>query len=271
MGLPGSSTPSIVRVTDGAMQSNGPIRTDLYTIIEVISLQEAARLLDHFPTDLLVSDVRCEDEFQQVQALRRRFPSMSVVLISRKADTPPDAAFLDACEALYGHGKINDGLLSGWRPNRKRPGQIAPKQETDGHSRVAEIIGPALSPEIGRAIAFLHVHFRGTEVSLDKAATQACMSRFHFSRTFRRETGMRYIDYLTGLRLDLGRRLLVETGLSVTTICFEIGYNDLTHFERMFKKQFGLTPSEYRRRERQAADQVRRQSEFSVPVTTTSA
>jgi RNA polymerase sigma factor (sigma-70 family) len=68
------------------------------------------------------------------------------------------------------------------------------------------------------------------------------MSRYHFSRTFKRETGTRFIDFLTTVRLAEACSLLARTNQSITTISFAVGYRDLSHFERTFKKEFGHPP-----------------------------
>ncbi|CAM3797096.1 helix-turn-helix transcriptional regulator [Nocardiopsis rhodophaea] len=100
------------------------------------------------------------------------------------------------------------------------------------------------------AIGFIRENFTDPELSLDAAARAACMSRFHFSRTFKARTGCRYIDFVTRLRLARARRLLAETNDSVSAVCHASGFNDLSHFERTFKRRFAVSPSAYRARHR---------------------
>lgn len=127
-----------------------------------------------------------------------------------------------------------------------RPAAVGP---TDGRGRE---LGPATTPDspggdqIARAIAFMREHFSDAALSLDLVAAAAYMSRFYFSRRFRELTGRRFIDYLTMLRMSEARSLLVETDHSVTSICNAVGYRDLSHFERTFKRWFDVPPSEYR-------------------------
>ena len=68
-----------------------------------------------------------------------------------------------------------------------------------------------------------------------------------FSTVFAQETGQTFTEYLTSLRIARARELLRTTDLRSSQIAFEVGYNDAHYFSYLFKKNTGLTPSEYRR------------------------
>jgi AraC-like DNA-binding protein len=125
-----------------------------------------------------------------------------------------------------------------------------------------------LSEPITRAVAYIRENFADSELTLDTVANQARISRYHFSRTFKAQTGRRFIDYLTMLRLNRARSLLAQTDRSITTICHAVGYRDLSHFERTFKSWFGMPPSEFRRRqlERPVPADDRAGSRLRAPV-----
>ena len=85
------------------------------------------------------------------------------------------------------------------------------------------------------------------EFSLARLAEQAGMSEFHFNRLFKRATGVPPSQYHIKLRMDAARRLLRETKKSVITIAIEVGYSNPSHFARFFRKEAGLSPTDYRR------------------------
>lgn len=85
------------------------------------------------------------------------------------------------------------------------------------------------------------------EFSLTRVAEQSGMSVFHFTRLFKRATGVPPSQYQIKLRMDAARRLLRETKRSVIAIGNEVGYSNPSHFARLFRKETGLTPSEYRK------------------------
>ncbi|MEW6741086.1 MAG: helix-turn-helix domain-containing protein [Nitrospirota bacterium] len=85
-----------------------------------------------------------------------------------------------------------------------------------------------------------------TKLSLGEVAKEACMSKYHFSRTFKKVMGISYKDHLNKLRIERAKNLLKNSSLTITDIAFSVGYVDITHFERIFKKITGHTPSHYR-------------------------
>jgi AraC-like DNA-binding protein/NAD(P)H-dependent FMN reductase len=104
----------------------------------------------------------------------------------------------------------------------------------------------ALDGRIARALGFIEENYGRGDLSLDVVAREACLSRYHFSRLFKEQTGTRFIDFLTSLRLIRAEQLLTTTDDTVTSICFHVGYNELGHFNRSFKRHFGVSPTRYR-------------------------
>ena len=72
------------------------------------------------------------------------------------------------------------------------------------------------------------------------------MSNSRFSTVFSQETGVSFTSYLTGLRISKAKELLRATDMRSSQICFAVGYNDRHYFSYIFKKNVGMTPSEYR-------------------------
>jgi AraC family transcriptional regulator len=83
-------------------------------------------------------------------------------------------------------------------------------------------------------------------LSLEEMAEIACLSPFHFNRVFRSITDIPPGEFLASLRLEAAKRLLLTTTLSVTDICFELGYTSLGTFTTRFKQLIGLSPLQLR-------------------------
>jgi AraC family transcriptional regulator len=83
--------------------------------------------------------------------------------------------------------------------------------------------------------------------SLIRLGREAGMSEFHFSRAFKRTTGLTPSQYFIDLRLEKARRLLRETNRSAIEIGLEVGYTSPSHFARIFHREIGTSPSDYRR------------------------
>ena len=74
------------------------------------------------------------------------------------------------------------------------------------------------------------------------------MSESHFSRVFRRATGHTLTDFVNRLRVNRACQLLMDTQLFVTSICYDVGFNNVANFNRRFLEIKGMTPTEFRRR-----------------------
>jgi AraC-like DNA-binding protein len=88
-----------------------------------------------------------------------------------------------------------------------------------------------------------HYHER---VSAGAAAKACGHSRFDFSRRFRAAFGMTFRDYLLRVRIAEARRLLTAGSISITGVAYSVGFNDGSHFARMFRRVTGVLPSSYR-------------------------
>ena len=100
---------------------------------------------------------------------------------------------------------------------------------------------------VSKARAYLSRHFSNPNLMLQDVAGEVHMSQSHFSTIFAQETGITFTQYLTGLRIGKARELLEATDIRSSQIAQEVGYNDAHYFSYLFKKNTGLTPSEYRK------------------------
>ena len=86
----------------------------------------------------------------------------------------------------------------------------------------------------------------GSEIRLATLADIAGMSPSAFSRFFKLHTGRNLSDYIIDMRLGYASRMLVDTSKSVSEICFSSGFNNLSNFNRIFKKKKNCSPTEFR-------------------------
>ena len=100
---------------------------------------------------------------------------------------------------------------------------------------------------VARARRFLSQRYSDPNLMLQDVAGEVGMSQSHFSTVFAQETGLTFTQYLTALRIGKAKELLSATAMRSSEIAFAVGYNDAHYFSYMFKKQTGMTPSEYRK------------------------
>jgi AraC-like DNA-binding protein len=100
-------------------------------------------------------------------------------------------------------------------------------------------------PIIKRAKEYIYEHHT-EELSLARAAKAVNMSTFYFCKMFKKVTDINFTDYLSRVRIEKAKNLLLNPNLRVSEIAFEVGFQSLTHFNRVFKKLLGQSPTEYR-------------------------
>lgn len=100
-------------------------------------------------------------------------------------------------------------------------------------------------PAIARAKAYIAEHLTD-DLSLGEVAKAVNMSRFYFCKTFRKFTGLNFTDYVARLRVERAKELLLNPNLRVSEIAYEVGFQSLTHFNRVFRRIVGKAPTLYR-------------------------
>jgi two-component system response regulator YesN len=87
---------------------------------------------------------------------------------------------------------------------------------------------------------------RRMDVSLEEVAAHVSLSGAYFSRLFKKETGILFVEYMKQKKLDEAKALLVQTNMKVYDISQRLGYKSVQYFATMFKEREGMTPSEFR-------------------------
>lgn len=102
------------------------------------------------------------------------------------------------------------------------------------------------SKVISEAKLYMSSHFTDPNLMLQDVAKAVNMSNSRFSTVFSQQNGQTFTEYLISLRLGKAKDMLRTTGVKSTQIARECGYNDSHYFSYIFKKNVGITPSEYR-------------------------
>ncbi len=87
----------------------------------------------------------------------------------------------------------------------------------------------------------------GTKIMLKDAAAEVNMSPMSFTRLIKQRTGKNFIMLLNEIRIGYATRMMIDSDKSISEICFSCGFNNISNFNRIFKKKQGITPSEFRR------------------------
>ena len=104
------------------------------------------------------------------------------------------------------------------------------------------------SSSVERAKAYIAERYN-KDISLDDVSREMDISPYYFSKLFKEETGENFIEYLTSIRINKAKQLISGTDMSMKEICTEVGYADPNYFSRIFKKNVGVTPTEYKEKQ----------------------
>ncbi|MFN7138597.1 MAG: helix-turn-helix domain-containing protein [Limisphaerales bacterium] len=100
-------------------------------------------------------------------------------------------------------------------------------------------------PMITRAKEFIEEN-QAEDISLGQVAKAVNTSTFYFCKMFKKATGLNFTDYVSRVRVEKAKNLLLNPNLRISEIAYEVGFQSLTHFNRVFKKVVGQSPTEYR-------------------------
>lgn len=122
-----------------------------------------------------------------------------------------------------------------------------------------EILGEVLRPETEKKMETsssktlfriknrIDASYSDPRLSIGELAAEACVTRNHLTKLFKRELGMSVLDYIHMRRLEHAERLLAETAMTVRETAFAVGFNDPNYFIRLFRKRTGRTPGARRK------------------------
>lgn len=106
------------------------------------------------------------------------------------------------------------------------------------------------NPSIEAVLDYIKDHI-DEPISIDTLTDIASMSKAAFFRTFKETLDISPIDYINRERVEIAKNRLVDISKSVTDICYELGYNHMTYFIRVFKKYEGITPKQFQIKQKQ--------------------
>ena len=101
------------------------------------------------------------------------------------------------------------------------------------------------SRRIEKAFEYMNQNF-DKSITLTEVAKLSSMSEVSFSRFFKQRTGNTFIDSLNEIRLGHASRMLIETTQNISEVAYDCGFNNISNFNRIFKKKKGCTPKEFR-------------------------
>ena len=199
--------------------------------------------------DILFTDIRMpgQNGLTMLAALRSEFPDMQVTVLTgyRDFSYAQEAIRLGVTRFLLKPSKmdeIRESLDAMTARLATRLPQAAEHEEAQD-----ERASGAGNFIVNQAVAYIRGHY-AEKISLQDVAERCYVSQWHLSKQLNRYAGKSFYDILNSVRIEAACNLLTDPSLKISEISERVGYADVAHFARTFKKLEGVSANEYRNR-----------------------
>ena len=207
--------------------------------------REGLALIRREQPDMVLTDIRMPnmDGLTMLAALHSEFPRMQMTVLTayRDFDYAQQALTLGVCRYLLKPSKM-DEIHEAVRFMAARLDALPPEEGAEEESAEG---GEAGSFIVNAALDYMRGHC-AEHISLADVADHVYVSQWHLSKLINRHTGQSFFDLIGGMRIDRAKVLLADPAMRVRAVAEEVGYNDVAHFSKSFKRIVGKTPGEYR-------------------------
>lgn len=232
--------------------------------------QEGMRLIEEKDPDILISDISMPglDGLSMIAAMKSEYERMQITILTgyRDFDYAQQAIRLgvtrfllkpskideieeaisamierlktleDESRAIAGTGRIADEADDINGKNRENSIQPHPEEDEDS---------PASSFIVKNALEYIEENYK-LKLKLADVAEKTYVSQWHLSKLLNKHTGQNFSEILNNIRIEKAKELLNDPSLRIGDVAEEVGFLDMAHFSRVFKKQVGISANEYR-------------------------
>ena len=211
--------------------------------------EEGLRLIRELNPDILMTDIRMPnmDGLSMIAALRSEFPRLQIAVLTafRDFEYARKALNLGVCRYLLKPSRM-DELYEAIRLMTQRLDALPPLPEgVEPDEDPAAAGSDAGNYIVRQAMEYMQAHC-AERLSLGDVAARVYVSPWHLSKLINRHAGQSFLDILGRMRIERAKGLLSDPSLRIHEIADAVGYGDVAHFSKSFKRFEGVTPGEYR-------------------------
>lgn len=206
--------------------------------------------------DILISDICMPglDGLKMIAALKSQFPDMQITILTgyREFEYAREAISLGVTRFLLKPSKMDELLEA---VNTMRDRLATSSYDAAEHQNIgkdSDLSGDSACPDseannfiVKNALAYMQAHYK-EKLLLSDVADEIYVSQWHLSKLLNKETGQNFSELLGKIRIEKAKELLKDPSLRICDIAEEVGFQDLPHFSRVFKKIEGVSANEYR-------------------------
>lgn len=216
--------------------------------------KEGMELIRSVRPDILISDINMPemDGLKMIAGLKSEFPDMQLIILTgyREFEYARQAIELGVSRFLLKPSKMNElyEAIEAVTTRLKQLDSVTGTQDTDsGEEKEQEELydNEANSFIVKNALEYIRENYQ-EKLRLSDVADQVYVSQWHLSKLLNKHTGKSFSEILNGARMDKSKELLKDPALRICDVAEMVGFQDLAHFSRVFKKMEGMSANEYR-------------------------
>ncbi|SHO51780.1 response regulator transcription factor [Anaerocolumna xylanovorans] len=210
---------------------------------------EGGRLIRELKPDILFSDISMPgvDGLTMVAALRSEFPNIKISILTgyRDFDYAQKAISLGVSRYLLKPSNLAEieeaivAMTEGMIPSENEDEPKREEAEEDCETKAAS------SFIVYNAVQYMEENYN-RKITLSEVAEKTYISQWHLSKLLNKNMGLNFSEILNNIRVKEAKRLLMNSSMRIGDIAWEVGFTDIAHFSKVFKKLTGLSANEYR-------------------------
>lgn len=207
--------------------------------------------------EVIITDIKMPvmDGIELTRRLQKEYPSIPVLILSNHEDyeNVRTAMKCGARDYLLKAG-LSPFQLKEYLLKLKEELQAEKEQTSSEKPESKEVLAKAETEEerllyqnknIQKVVDYINEHYQEKEVTLSFLANKFYIQKNYLCTIFKQEMNTNLTDYIVQLRMKKAKSLMRTTSLSITEIALRVSYTDLSYFNRLFRKETGLSPREY--------------------------
>ena len=217
--------------------------------------KQGLELIRKVRPDIVFSDISMPgmDGLQMIAALRSEFPRMMITILTgfRDFDYAQTAIRLGVCRFLLKPSKLSEleeavQFMTGELANRPVPVEpVVPETAPEEPQEPENEGGSAGSFIVKNALEYMELHYK-EKFTLTELADKMYVSQWHLSKLLNKHTKKSFSELLNEIRVREAKKLLKDPSLRVGDVAEMVGFLDIAHFSRVFKKYTNMSANEYR-------------------------
>lgn len=213
---------------------------------------EGKKLIEEQKPDIIFMDICMPemDGLKMIAAINSQFPNLEVSVLTgfRDFEYAQEAIRLGVTRFLLKPSNMGEleEAIEAMCSNLKKKG-IMGEEATSGPAQEADGAHESVSSSfiVKNALSYIEENYT-QKLTLSEVAEKTYVSQWHLSKLLNRHTGQSFSDILNHVRIEKAKELLKDPSLRIGDISEAVGFLDLAHFSRVFKKQEGVSANEYR-------------------------